>query len=104
MGSVCFIEDAHAIQSIPNHLQPSLFALASRVVHSLVAADRIVVCDCPSIDSQVYNADAKMLEPATRGAVFGISTLSIADQSFAHRVDDDVDDTCIFCGNGFFWC
>ena len=93
-----FDHGIHLITDPYHHVCSALSALASRVVHTLVVVDRTVLQECPAIDAQIYKEAAKSLEPAQRGAIFGISTLSIADQGYLHRVDDTIDDTCIFCG------
>ena len=80
--SAKFDHDIHLMSDPCHHVCAALSTLASRVVHSLVAPDRTVLRDCPAIDAQIYKEAAKSLEPDQRGAVFGISILSIADQAY----------------------
>ena len=96
--SAKFDHDIHILSDPFNHVQAALPILAARVVHSQVALSRTVLQDCPAIDAQLYSEACKTLTPDQRGIMFGISTLSIADQAYLHRVDEDISDVCIFCG------
>ena len=87
----------HVMSDPFQHIRPSLHTLAARVAHSLVAPQRTVLQHCPSIDQQIFHAAAQPLAPAIKGAVYGVATLSVVDQSYSHRLDDEVDDLCIFC-------
>ena len=91
--SAKYDHDIHLITDLYHHVCSALSVLAARVVHSFVASDRTVLNDCPAIDPQVYHEAAKMLEPSEKGVVYGIATLSVADQSYVHRINDDVDST-----------
>ena len=97
--SAKFDHDIHILSDPYNHICAALPVLAACVVHSLIAAGRTVLQDCPAIDPQICKGAFETLEPDQRGVVFSIATLSIADQSYLHKLDEDIPDTCIFCGN-----
>ena len=90
--------DIHLMSDPYHHVCAALSTFAPSAVHSLVAPDRTVLHEWPAIDAQIYKEAAKSLEPDQRVAVFGISTVSIADQAYLHRVDDTM--TSVF----FYGC
>ena len=93
-----FDHDIHILSDPYHHVRAAIPTLAACVVHSLFAAGRTVLQDCPAVDAQLYKEATKALEPDQPGFVFGIATLSIADQTYLHRVDEAISDTCIYCG------
>ena len=81
-----------------NHLQPSLHDFAFHAVQLEASRTRTVLQQCPAVDKLVYRAALAPLPNDIQGSVFGVSTLSIADQAYIHELDNHQSSLCVFCG------
>ena len=64
-----------------NHLQPSLHDFDFHAVQFEASRTRTILHKCPAVDKLIYRTAIAPLPSDIQGAVFGVSTLSIADQS-----------------------
>ena len=80
-----------------NRLRPSLHAFAFCAVQVDAERNRSVLQGCPWVDGHIYREATAPLPADVKGAVFGVATLSIADQGYIHSIDQEQTDECPFC-------
>ena len=94
-----FSADINMLTDPYNQLQPSLHDFAAHAVQLEASRNRTVLHDCPRIDKHIYRSSVASLPADIQGAVYGVSTLSIADQGYIHELDNHQSSLCVSCGN-----
>ena len=88
--------DINVLTDPYDHLQPALQDLAFQAVQYDPARNRTVLHDCPRFDRHIHRSSVAAVPADTQEAVYGASTLSIADQGYVHKVDEEQSGLCVF--------
>ena len=80
-----------------NHLQPSLHDFGFHAVQFEASRTRTILHECPAVDKLIYRTAVASLPNDVQGAVYGVSTFSIADQAYIHELDNHQSSLCVFC-------
>eukprot|EP00973_Karenia_brevis_P079614 11045721-Karenia_brevis.AAC.1 len=84
--------------SMPFQLVKStILHFAHTAAHSAHAPTRTIIKDLHSVDVKAFNAALAKKDAHHCNVIRAISTLSVPDQSFLHKVDSSQPDTCPFC-------
>ena len=96
-----FGANIHMLTDPYNNLQPSLHAFALHAIQAEAECNRTALHGCPQVDGHIYREAVAPLSADMRGAVFGVATLSIADQGYIHQLDHHQTGQCPFCQKCF---